>query len=66
MKRITEASRIRDVLSEADTMISSADIKGVWAGVAIETASEIPGADGLFEGTLVYFPGVTLEELKGQ
>lgn len=58
MQRITETSKITEMYAVADVTIEAAVLRSEYRGVVVEVTNGIS-----FEGTLVYFPGVTLTQL---
>lgn len=64
MKRINETQSVSAALYTSDTLIESCALISHYQGVVVEVANERDSTNALFEGTLVYFPGVTLKELK--
>ena len=65
MIRMNESEQVRMVLQHADTIVNACTLKSSWQGVAVEIANDNCLNNEAFEGTLLYFPGVTLKELKG-
>jgi hypothetical protein len=59
MQRIIDTAPIIEVLRQADTKVQARDLLSVYEGIVVEITDGIA-----FEGTLVYFPGVQLKELK--
>ena len=59
MQRLLETSKISEVLQTADTKVGAQELHAAFHGVVVEVTNGIE-----FEGTLLYFPGVTLQQLK--
>lgn len=64
MVRINEEHQVTAALQHADTSVNARDLVGDWEGIVVEVANGVGCTNELFDGTLVYFPGVTLKELK--
>lgn len=62
---MNELDQVRTALQHADTVVHACTLKGDWQGVAVEISNEDCLNNEAFEGTLLYFPGVTLKELQG-
>lgn len=56
MKQISEHDSIREFLMLTETKVTIGEYQGVVAEVEVNDE---------FDGTIVYFPGVTLLKLKG-
>lgn len=61
MKQINEIHSVSAVLYHSDVCITANELQSTFKGVVVEVLNETGKS---FEGTLVYFPGVTLTELK--
>lgn len=61
MKQINEIHSVSAVLYHSDVCIAANELHSTFKGVVVEVLNETGKS---FEGTLVYFPGVTLQELK--
>jgi hypothetical protein len=58
MQRIIETSKITEMYAVADVTIEAAALRSRYRGVVVEVTNGVS-----FEGTLVYFPGVSLTQL---
>lgn len=61
MIQINELSNVYSVSRYADTIIKATELRSTYRGVVVQVEDAV---EGKFEGTLIYFPGVTLKELK--
>lgn len=64
MIRMNERDQVLTALRFSDTSVRAKDLQGDWRGVVVETSHGNSLANEQFEGTLIYFPGVTLKELQ--
>ena len=59
MQRVLETSLVIEALRVADTAVHADELKSNYQGVVVEVTNGIE-----FEGTLIYFPGVQLKQIK--
>ena len=64
MQRIHEAEPVLRVLEVADKRVSTEMLAPGYEGIVVETGSgDLLSVEKAFEGTVIYFPGVTAAEL---
>lgn len=61
---MNEEDQVRKALQHADTGVTACNLRGDWKGVVVEIANGKCADNTQFEGTMIYFPGVTLKELQ--
>ncbi len=59
MQRVMETSKITEVFTVADTIVHADELESDYQGIVVEVTNGIE-----FEGTLIYFPGVQLKQIK--
>lgn len=63
MQQVLDSSTITEVFAVADTRITANELRSYYQGVVVEVMAANVYGDA-YDGTLVYFPGVKLKDLK--
>jgi hypothetical protein len=69
MLRLHEDQNIRSIIEQSDVRVHASQLAGNdWSAVAAEVSATVVSSSGdaigrAFEGTILYFPGVTLKML---